>query len=94
MKNLDQIKCSINVIKFTEAYNAFVSYDQVAITTYDDEKKVMKIVKKGVYDNNVIVVSQQQFDTIFAPLFKRIGDLNRQIKEFNEEGESDYANAT
>ena len=78
---LKPIPCNINVMEYTENYGADISYKNVAISTRKTENDILKDVNS--YNKCTVCMSQEQYETIFEPLFDNIRRLNNQIRELN-----------
>lgn len=86
MSTLNPISCGINVVEFKKRYGESFSESYVAITTLQDEKEIEKHLKAENYTSNIVVMSKEQYKTIFDPLFKNISKCNDEIRKFlNEE---------
>lgn len=79
--NLKPIPCNINVMEYTESYGPDVSYKKVAISVRETEEEILKDINS--YSVCTIDMSQEQYKTIFEPLFKEIRELNQKIRELN-----------
>lgn len=78
---LKPIQCNINVMEYTETYGEDISYRNVAISTRQTENDILKYISN--YNECTVCMSQEQYTTIFEPLFTEIRKLNNQIRELN-----------
>lgn len=78
---LKPIQCNINVMEYTETYGVDISYRNVAISTRQTENDILKDISS--YNECTVCISQEQYKTIFEPLFTEIRKLNNQIRELN-----------
>lgn len=80
ISELYPVPCNIKVVEYDEVIGDY-HIPKIAITTLEDEKQIMKILKAGEYSDSITVMYKEQFDNIFKPLFSDIRDLNIKIKE-------------
>ena len=80
ISDLHPIPCNIKVVEYEEVIGDY-HIPKVAITTLEDEKQIMKILRAGEYSDSITVMYKEQFDNIFKPLFSDIRNLNIKIKE-------------
>lgn len=78
---LNPIPCNINVMEYTENYGSDISYKNVAISTQKTEDDILKDINS--YNKCTVCMSQEQYKTVFEPLFKEIRELNNQIRKLN-----------
>lgn len=80
ISDLHPIPCNIKVVEYEEVIGDY-HIPKVAITTLENEKQIMKILRAGEHSDSITVMYKEQFDNIFKPLFSDIRDLNIKIKE-------------
>ena len=78
---LKPIKCNINVMEYVEAYSRNASFRKVAISVRETEKEILEDIHYP--DKHTVEMSQEQYETIFEPLFEEIKELNKRIEELN-----------
>lgn len=80
LSNLKPIPCNLKVVEYDEVIGDY-HIPKVAITTLENEKQIMKILRAGEHSDSITVMYKEQFDNIFKPLFSDIRELNIKIKE-------------
>lgn len=78
---LKPIKCNINVMEYVEDYSRNVSFRKVAISTRQTEEEITEDLYYP--SKHTVEMSQEQYETIFEPLFEEIHKLNKHIEELN-----------
>ena len=81
---LKPIKCNINVMEYTEDYNSNLAFTKMAVSVRETEEDILKDLQS--FSAYTISISKLQYETIFAPLFEEIHELNQKIRELNERG--------
>ena len=82
---LKPISCNIYVLPFYKQYLDFKE-EHVAISTHNNDEDIKRVFD-GISpcgDDKTVIISQEQFDNIFAPLFREISALNAQIRALNK----------
>lgn len=90
MSTLNPIPCTINVIEFKKKYGESLYESCVAITTLQDEKEIEKHLKAEDYIDDIVVISKEQYEKIFNPLFKNISKCNDEIRNFLNKEETKW----
>lgn len=80
LSDLKPIPCNLKVVEYDEVIGDY-HIPKVAITTLENEKQIMKILRAGEHSDSITVMYKEQFDNIFKPLFSDIRELNIKIKE-------------
>ena len=80
LSDLKPIPCNLKVVEYDEVIGDY-HIPKVAITTLENEKQIMKILRAGEHSDSITVMYKEQFDNIFKPLFSDIRKLNIKIKE-------------
>ena len=80
LSDLNPIPCNLKVVEYDEVIGDY-HIPKIAITTLEDEKQIMKILRAGEHSDSITIMYKEQFDNIFKPLFSDIRDLNVKIKE-------------
>lgn len=80
LSDLKPIPCNLKVVEYDEVIGNY-HIPKVAITTLENEKQIMKILRAGGHSDSITVMYKEQFDNIFKPLFSDIRKLNLKIKE-------------
>lgn len=80
LSDLEPIPCNLKVVEYDEVIGDY-HIPKVAITTLENEKQIMKILRAGEHSDSITVMYKEQFDNIFKPLFSDIRELNIKIKE-------------
>lgn len=78
---LKPIECKLTIMTYTEGWKGVCEFEKVAISVRDNEKDITEALEYN--DRKTVSMSKDQFETIFEPLFKEIGELNKQIRELN-----------
>ena len=87
MKNnkIKPIPCNIYILPFSKQYLDFKE-EHIAISLHSKDEDIQKVINESPFcgDSKTVIMSQKQFDNIFAPLFREISALNAQIKALNK----------
>lgn len=78
---LKPIECKLTVITYTEGWKDVCEFKKVAISVRNNEKDITEALEYN--DRKTVSMTKEQYETIFAPLFKEIRKLNQQIRELN-----------
>ena len=78
---LKPIEFNINIMEYTEDYNSNLAFTKMAISVMETEDDILKDLQS--FSAYTISISKLQYETIFAPLFEKINELNQLIEELN-----------
>ena len=78
---LKPIECKLKVMTYTESWRNVCEFEKVAISVRDNEKDIAESLEYN--DRKTISMTNEQYETIFEPLFNEIHELNEKIRELN-----------